>query len=136
MKRVCLFGITLAFAVAVAGCGSSGGSGSSSSNGHVSITLWEGYTDQEATAIKTLAQQFNATHHNVTVTPQYYGNSDYALQKVLAAIAGGKPPDISYLYGSWAPNTATDPSTVNLTAFVKDPSFGWSKFWLAARNVA
>ena len=43
------------------------------------------------------------------MTPQFYGNTDYALQKVLAAIAGGKPPDISYLYGSWAANIATNP---------------------------
>src|SRR5205807_1343310 len=38
--------------------------------------------------------------------------------------------------GSWAPNIATDPSTVDLTSYVKDPSFGWSNFWQAERNVA
>ena len=96
------------------GSTSSSGSGSATASGspggHVNITLWHGYTDVEATAIKALAKQFNATHPNITVTPQFYGNSDYALQKVLAAIAGGKPPDISYLYGSWAANIATNPS--------------------------
>jgi multiple sugar transport system substrate-binding protein len=135
MKRILL--IAVAAALAVSGCGSSSKSNSGGvSGGHASITLWEGYTGVEASTIKKLAQEFNATHHNITVTPQFYGNSDYALQKVLAAIAGGKPPDISYLYGSWAANIATDPSTANLTSYVKDPSFGWSKFWQAARNVA
>jgi multiple sugar transport system substrate-binding protein len=70
------------------------------------------------------------------VTPQFYGNSDYALQKVLAAIAGGKPPDISYLYGSWAANIATNPTTVDLTKYVQSPSWDWNGFWQAARNVA
>jgi multiple sugar transport system substrate-binding protein len=140
MKRVCLLIVTSA--LLVAGCGgssnsASGGSGKASSGGgHVNITIWNGYTDVEGTAIKALAKQFNATHPNITVTPQFYGNSDYALQKVLAAIAGGKPPDISYLYGSWAANIATNPSTVDLGPYIaKDPSWHWNDFWQAARNV-
>jgi len=137
MKR--LFLLIAASALIVAGCGgSSGGSSSAgaSPHGHVNITLWHGYTDVEATAIKKLTQEFNATHPNITVTPQFYGNSDYALQKVLAAIAGGKPPDISYLYGSWAANIATNPTTVDLTKYVQSPSWDWNDFWQAARNVA
>jgi multiple sugar transport system substrate-binding protein len=103
----------------------------------VDITIWHGYTGAEATAMKKLVAQFNATHSNITVTAQYYGNSDYALQKVLTAIAGGKPPDISYLYGSWAANIAKSPQTVVLNDFInKDPSFGWSDFWPSERYAA
>jgi multiple sugar transport system substrate-binding protein len=59
------------------------------------------------------------------------------LQKVLAAIAGGKPPDISYLYGSWAANIATSPAVVNLTQrLAQDKSFGWNHFWQVEREVA
>src|SRR5689334_12767056 len=140
MKRICLLIVTSALVVAGCGGSSSGGGGGSStdgsSGGHVNITLWHGYTDVEGTAIKAIAKEFNASHPNITVTPQFYGNSDYALQKVLAAIAGGKPPDISYLYGSWAANIATNPTTVDLTKYVHDPSFGWNNFWQAERNVA
>ena len=134
MKRISLF--LIGMALVLGGCGGGGGSPSSSTGGHVNIVLWEGYTMVEANAIKALSQQFNATHPNITVTPQYYGNSDYALQKVLAAIAGGKPPDISYLYGSWAANIATNPGTVNLTPYVESPSFGWNDFWPAERAAA
>ena len=84
----------------------------------MNITVWEGYTQGESMAIKKLAAQFNATHPNITVTPQFYGNNDYALQKVLAAIAGGKPPDISYLYGSNAANIASSPSLVPLNNYL------------------
>jgi multiple sugar transport system substrate-binding protein len=141
MKRVCL--LVVVGALILAGCGGSSGSSSSAGSasgakgGHVNITLWEGYTDGESNAIKALAAQFNASHPNITVTPQFYGNSDYALQKVLAAIAGGKPPDISYLYGSNAANIATSPSVVNLTQrLAQDKSFGWSHFWQVEREVS
>src|SRR6184192_743004 len=86
--------------------------------GHVDIVVWHGYTGAEATAMKKLVAQFNATHSNVTVTQEYYGNADYALQKVLTSIAGGKPPDLAYLYGSWAANIAKSPKTVALNGFI------------------
>ena len=105
--------------------------------GHVDIVLWHGYTGAEATAMKKLVAQFNATHSNVTVTQEYYGNADYALQKVLTSIAGGKPPDLAYLYGSWAANIAKSPKTVALNGFISgDPSFGWNDFWPAERAAA
>ena len=81
--------------------------------------------------------QFNAIHPHITVTPQFYGNNDYALQKVLAAIAGGKPPDISYLYGSNAANIAGTSKLVPLTDWLnEDTSFGWSHFFGFERTVA
>lgn len=128
----------------LAACGGSGSSAGLSStppaavtSGHVNITVWQGYTQAEATAMKTLAEQFNRTHPHITVTPQFYGNNDYALQKVQSAIAGGDPPDISYLYGSNAANIASTPRLVPLTTWVeKDPSFGWSHFYPFERAVA
>ena len=135
MKTVTL--ILIAAALLVSGCGGSGSSSSSPGHGHVNIVMWEGYTETEAVAIKKLAAEFNATHPTITVAVQSYGNNDYALQKVLAAIAGGKPPDISYLYGSWGPNIATNPGVVSLnTLIAADPSFHWNDFWSVERQVA
>jgi multiple sugar transport system substrate-binding protein len=130
-----------ALAFALTGCGggnkssSSKGSSGGASSGHVNIVVWHGYTQAENTAIDKLAAEFNATHPNITVTPHFYGNNDYALQKVLTAIAGGDPPDISYLYGSWAPNIASASAAVDLTKYVKDSSWNWNDFWTAERNV-
>jgi multiple sugar transport system substrate-binding protein len=139
MKRACLF-VVIAGAFLLAGCGGSSGSSSSKSGvtkgDHVNISIWEGYTQAESVAIKKLAAQFNASHPNITVTPQFYGNSDYALQKVLAAIAGGKPPDISYLYGSNAANIAASGKLVTLNKYLSDPSFGWNHFYKVEREVA
>jgi multiple sugar transport system substrate-binding protein len=134
-----------ALAFALAGCGGSGKSGAAVSatapkpitSGHVHITVWEGYTGAEAATMKRLAAEFNRTHPHVTVTPQFYGNSDYALQKVLAAIAGGDPPDISYLYGSNAANIASTSKLVPLTNWLReDKAFGWSHFYPFERTIA
>jgi multiple sugar transport system substrate-binding protein len=139
MKRPMLFLIVaIAAGVLVSGCGgSSAGNTKSSAGGHVNIVVWHGYTETEAVAFKKLVAQFNATHPSITVTAQSYGNSDYALQKVLAAIAGGKPPDVSYLYGSWAPNIATNPGVVTLNKLIaSDASFNWNDFYPAERQQA
>jgi len=138
MKRPTLFLIVvIAAGVLVSACGGSSSNTKSSANSHPNIVVWQGYTETEAVAFKKLVAEFNATHPGITVTAQSYGNSDYALQKVLAAIAGGKPPDISYLYGSWAPNIATNPGVVSLNKLIaSDPSFNWNDFYPAERQQA
>src|SRR6266581_1560937 len=59
-----------------------------------------------------------------------YVNNDNTLQKVLTSVRGGTPPDIAYLYGSWAPNVAKIPQVVNLTKVVSKPSVNWNDFWV------
>ena len=146
MKRLILLPL-LVVTLALSACGSSGNGSSTGAKGptpaggtkggHTTITVWQGDTQTEAVAFKTLVAEFNRTHPTITVNSQFYGNSDYALQKVLAAIAGGKPPDISYLYGSWAPNIATNPQLVPLNKFIDaDPSFNWNDFFPGERKVA
>jgi len=137
MKRFLL--VAVVAAVTLSACGGSSKSGGSSSSKHVNIVLWHGFTSPgaELDAIKVMTAEFNRTHRNITVTPQFSGNSDYALQKVLAAIAAGNPPDISYLYGSWSANIATTPALAPLTRYIaQDPSFGWNDFWAVERGVA
>ena len=128
MRRLFLIAAT-ALLVASAGCG-----GSSSSNGVVNVTVWHGYEDIEGKAMTSAAARFNATHPKIHVTVQYYGNSDYALQKVLTAIRAGSYPDISYLYGSWAANIARTPTAVDLASRIKEPGVNWNDFWPAERQ--
>jgi multiple sugar transport system substrate-binding protein len=130
MKRLALVGLVAALA-AVGAAVSSGAQKSP-----VQIVMWHGYTDVEGRALKAEIDKFNRSHSNVHVKLQFYGNADYALQKVLTAISGGKYPDIAYLYGSWAANIAKSPKTVDLTQRVRDPSFHFDDIWPAARLAA
>ncbi|MGN6378107.1 MAG: ABC transporter substrate-binding protein [Gaiellales bacterium] len=131
MRRALICGFLAAMVVA-SGCG---GSSSSGSGGTVNIVLWHGYVDTEGKAMTAAAKAFNATHPKIHITVQNYGNSDYALNKVLTAIRAGSYPDIVYLYGSWAANVAQTPRAVDLKPMIQaDPSLNWNDFWPAARK--
>src|SRR5580704_11617411 len=123
-------------AAVLAGCGtdstSSGGGGGGRSQ---TIQIWEGYTAAEAKAFSHLVAEYEAQHPGQKVSPLFVNNDD-TLQKVLTAVRGGSPPDIAYLYGSWAPNVAQIPQVVNLAQVVKRPGVNWDDFWTGERAVA
>ena len=128
--------VLTAAAVALAGCGTdSNGSSSTNGGGAAAIQVWEGYTQVEAKAFAHLVAEYEAQHPGQKVNTLYV-NSDNTLQKVLTAVRGGSPPDIAYLYGSWAPNVAQIPQVVDLTQVVRRPGVNWDDFWTGERAVA
>ena len=136
-----LLALVLAAIALTAGCGSSGGgtpaSPGASPTGVVNITMWHGDLDYAAKADNVLVAQWNKANPNIHVTAVYNGSNDYALQKTLTAIAGGKPPDITYLFGSWMANIVKSPKVVLLNDLMaNDPSFKWNDFWPAERLAA
>jgi len=131
--RAGLLTVLTAAAVVLAGCGTD--STGSSGGGSEAIQIWEGYTGAEATAFAHLVAEYQAQHPGQKVSSLYVNNDD-TLQKVLTAVRGGSPPDIAYLYGSWAPNVAQIPQVVNLTQVVTRPGVNWNDFWLGERSVA
>jgi multiple sugar transport system substrate-binding protein len=128
-----------ATALAVAGCGtdanSSGSSTASSGSSSSTIQVWEGYTDTEAKEFSHLVSEYEAQHPGQKVDTLYVNNDD-TLQKVLTAVKGGSPPDIAYLYGSWAPQVAEIPQVVNLTQTVQQSGVNWNDFYVGERDVA
>jgi multiple sugar transport system substrate-binding protein len=127
----CLAGAVI---IALAGCGTGSGGGSGGGNASGPIQIWEGYTDVQGKAFAHLVAQYEKQTGQKVST--LYVNSDNTLQKVLTAVRGGSPPDIAYLYGSWAPNVAQIPQVVDLTKVVKRPGVKWNDFWVGERAVA
>jgi multiple sugar transport system substrate-binding protein len=137
-----LLTVLTATALAAAGCGSdangggsSSASGSSSGSSPATIQVWEGWTGQEAKTWAHLVSQYQAQHPGQKVQSLFV-NSDDTLQKVTTAVKGGSPPDIAYLYGSWAPNVAQIPQVVDLTQAVKQASVNWDDFYVGERDAA
>ncbi|MFF5212741.1 ABC transporter substrate-binding protein [Streptosporangium sp. NPDC000396] len=131
MKR----GAALALlAVLLAGCGSGAKDGA---GGPVEVVWWHGQVENQAKVIDKLAEDYNRANPGVRIVPAVgTTNVDDMLQKVQAALAGGKAPDIAYMYGSWMPHLAKSRQVYDLTATVKDPAFGWEDFWPSERAVA
>jgi len=119
-------------ALGLAACGSDASGGGS---GGTTISIWEGWTGAEAKAFAHLVSVYQKQNPGTKVSSLYVNNDD-TLQKVLTAVRGGSPPDIAYLYGSWAPNVAQIPQVVNLTKVVQRPGVNWNDFWVGERDVA
>jgi multiple sugar transport system substrate-binding protein len=126
----CALAITVVTGLAACGSGSTAAGGDGKS-----IQIWEGYTGVEAKVFAKMVAQYEKSHPGVKVSTLYV-NSDDTLQKVQTAVAGGAPPDIAYLYGSWAPNVAKISSVVTLNDVVKSKSVNWNDFWVGERDVA
>jgi multiple sugar transport system substrate-binding protein len=128
-------GVALASSLVALGLAACGSDASSGGSGGTTISIWNGYTQTEAKAFGHLVSVYNKAHPGTTVSSLFV-NNDNTLQKVLTAVRGGSPPDIAYLYGSWAPNVAQIPQVVNLTKVVQGPGVNWPDFWVGERDVA
>ncbi|MGW2144031.1 ABC transporter substrate-binding protein [Nonomuraea bangladeshensis] len=114
-----------------------GGGGAEQESGPVEITWWHGQVESQAKVIEELAAEYGKAHPDVKIVPAVgTTNVDEMLQKVQAVLAGGKAPDIVYMYGTWSPVLAKTPKVHDLTATVNAPGFGWDDFWPSERAVS
>jgi multiple sugar transport system substrate-binding protein len=137
-RRAALTGLLAALTattLVVAGCGSDANGGGSSTASSNTIQIWEGYTGPEAKEFAHLVTEYEAQHPGQKVSSLFVNNDD-TLQKVLTAVKGGSPPDIAYLYGSWAPNVAQLPQVVDLSQVVQKSGVDWNDFYVGERDVA
>jgi multiple sugar transport system substrate-binding protein len=129
--RSWLVAVVTVAALGLAGCGGGG----SSAGGKTKIVVWDGYTDAQAKSFTALIDKYNKENPGVEVT-QLESSSDLVLQKVLTAVRGGTPPDVAYMFGSWAPNIAKIPQVVDMAPYVKQPSWNWNDFYVGERQAA
>jgi multiple sugar transport system substrate-binding protein len=129
--RSWLIAVVTVAALGLAGCGGGG----SSAGGKTKIVVWDGYTDAQAKSFTALIDKYNKENPGVEVT-QLESSSDLVLQKVLTAVRGGTPPDVAYMFGSWAPNIAKIPQVVDMAPYVKQPSWNWNDFYVGERQAA
>jgi multiple sugar transport system substrate-binding protein len=120
-----------AIGIGLAACG--GSSGGKAGTGSATITVWHGYTDVEAAAVKKLGAQWNTEHPDSQVNLVFDGGNDGVLQKTIAGFTAGKAPDVAYQYGSSVAALSRQPKLVDLTERVKDPAFKWDDFYESER---
>jgi multiple sugar transport system substrate-binding protein len=139
ISRYAFLAATAAAILVLAACGGGGDdSGSSTAakkpSGPVTITLWHGQNQIAGKVIKGLVDDFNASHTDVKVNGQIGADADSLQAKMTAALAGGKYPDVVYIFGPNVANLARSPKALDLTAAVKSKAWNWDDFYPAARE--
>ena len=139
-RRLIAIVLAAAAALVLAACGGGGGGDTGSSTGAkkssapVTITLWHGQNLIAGKVIKGLVEQFNRTHTDVKVDGQIGADADSLQAKMTAALAGGKYPDVVYIFGPNVANLARSPKALDLTEAVKTKAWNWGDFFPAARQ--
>ena len=65
------------------------------------LTFWHAMADPKDKVLKELIAGFEKQISDIKIVPQYVGNYDILLQKLLASVAAGNSPDISQVYENW-----------------------------------
>ncbi|MFD1674462.1 ABC transporter substrate-binding protein [Alicyclobacillus fodiniaquatilis] len=101
----------------ISGCGSE--QTSSSANHVIQLTAW--YVEGSATGDETLklVKEFNETHKNIHVNATYVASNGQNAQKLIAAIAGGNPPDVAEVDSLTIPEYASKGALVDLAPYAK-----------------
>jgi len=97
----------------------------------VTLTFWT-TTPTTATDLTTLLQAFARQHPEITVNAQFMGGYDDVAQKVLAAIAGRRVPDVAQLGQRWGiPQMADGGALVPVQTFMSpaDRADVWPALW-------
>jgi multiple sugar transport system substrate-binding protein len=113
--------------IATLACGGGTASTTTTSNGsqlpalshHVNITFWHAmHGGSQKPTIEQLAQQFNSSQSNVTVTLVDQVDYPTLLSKNLAALAAGQPPDATQCYTGWADQFNKKKALADITPFI------------------
>ena len=138
LSRRSILAATAATALVLAACGGGGANssstGSKKASGPVTITFWHGQNQSAGKVIKSLADEFNRTHTDVKVDAQIGAVADSLQAKMTAALAGGKYPDVVYIFGPNVANLARSPKALDLTKAVTTRAWNWDDFYPAARE--
>jgi multiple sugar transport system substrate-binding protein len=118
--------LTLAATVALAACGGSSSGGQQTSSAplaplghHVTVNFWHAMAGgTQKPTLEAITRAFNDSHPNVTVNLQVYADYPTLLQKTLAALAAGSPPDMAQCYESWAAKYNQGKALADLTPYV------------------
>jgi multiple sugar transport system substrate-binding protein len=85
--------ILLVCAFLLAGC--------SGFSGKTTVTFWHAMADPKVKTLDALITDFEKTHPGIKIESQYVGTYDILLQKLIASVGSGSPPDMAQVYENW-----------------------------------
>jgi len=124
-RRIAGLGVALALAMAACG-GSAGGGGAPTTSAqlpaldhHVTVNFWHAMAGgSQKPTLEAITNAFNSSQSNVTVQLQVYPDYATLLQKTLAALAAGNPPDMAQCYENWAAKYNQSKALADLSPYI------------------
>jgi len=122
-----LAGLGVMLAMALAACGGSAGGGSTQTattqlpalDHHVTVNFWHAMAGgSQKPTLEAITTAFNSSQSNVTVQLQVYPDYATLLQKTLAALAAGSPPDMAQCYENWAAKYNQSKALADLSSYI------------------
>ncbi len=89
------------------------------SAGETTITVWDYYTDPNATPVKPAVDAFMKENPNIKVNYEIM-DWDTAKEKLNVVLTGGNPPDVTTVDMTWMPTFAAVGAFADLTPLMKD----------------
>jgi len=86
------------------------------------ITFWHGMGGPLGRVLESLVKEFNATHPDIQVVSVSMGTYNALSQKIMAAVAAGKPPVMAQAYENWTVELIISKSIVPIQKFIDGPT--------------
>lgn len=88
----------------------------------VVVTFWHGMGGPLGRVLTSLIDEFNETHPRIRIESVSMGSYTALSQKIMAAVAAGKPPVMAQAYENWTVELIISGSIVPMEKFVRGPT--------------
>ncbi|MFZ1946155.1 MAG: ABC transporter substrate-binding protein [bacterium] len=88
----------------------------------VRVTFWHGMGGPLGRVLESLVQEFNDTHDDIEIVSVSMGTYNALSQKIMAAVAAGKPPVMAQAYENWTVELIISKSIVPVQKFIDGPT--------------
>lgn len=127
--RMFLATVLIISSLLLSACLDKGVSGEPETDGVTTITFWHENTGVGEEAINSVVNAFNKKHKDIKVKAIYTAANESQNEKLLTAVAGGNPPDVSWFdrfkVGSWA----SENSLTDLTEYAEKDGISKDKYY-------
>ena len=90
--------------------------------GQVEVTFWHAMGGPLGRVLEGLVDDFNASHPGIEIKSVSMGNYNALSQKIMAAVAAGKPPVLAQAYENWTIELIISRSIVPIQKFIDGPT--------------
>jgi multiple sugar transport system substrate-binding protein len=109
--------LALCCLLAFAACGRRGGE-----TGPVRVTFWHAMGGPLGRVLTSMINEFNTTHPDIEIVSVSMGSYTALSQKIMAAVAAGKPPVMAQAYENWTVELILSGSIVPIQDFFDGPN--------------